>query len=225
MSYATNSAMGTEAMLWGGIVILLYLVIFGIAIVSYILSSLAYYKIAKRRGIANAWLSWIPVANSWIIGRIANEYDRRNGHDRPWHKALLTLCITGAAGFAVSYGMFLVNIFKMAMNFDYSYYDVDVTSFLISYIGIIVFAVVISVYSMLSVICTYKTFESTVPEKALKYIVLYFLVPLAGPICLVKCMDKGYESAEEAVACEPCQIPDEIEVIAETSETEDKTEE
>ena len=155
--------------------VLIYLLLLGCAIVSYVLTSLAYYKIAKRRGIANAWLSWIPVANSWIIGKVANEYDKRNGYDRPWHKALLTFCIIGSSGFALSYGMFLVNIIKTAMNFDYGHYDINVASFWISYIGIIIFAVVVTVFSMLSVICTYKTFESTVPEKALKYIVLYFL--------------------------------------------------
>lgn len=214
----TMEEMGIVFILFG---VLIYLLALGCAIVSYVLNSLAYYKIAKRRGIENPWLSWIPVANSWIIGRVANEYDKRNGHDRPWHKVLLTLCAIGVLGFALFYGMFFINVFNMAMNFDYGYYDVNMNSFWVSYVGIIIFALVISVYSMISIICIYKTFESTVPEKALKYFVLYFLVPLAGPICLVKCMDKGYEYTEENQQEQHFCLPDEIEPIPENENSEE----
>ena len=45
-----------------------------IQIAAYVLSSLALYTIAKRRGLNHAWLSWIPVANVWILGSIADQY-------------------------------------------------------------------------------------------------------------------------------------------------------
>ena len=44
----------------------------GIAV--YVLNSLALYTIANRRGIKNAWLSWVPVINCWIIGSLSDQY-------------------------------------------------------------------------------------------------------------------------------------------------------
>jgi len=46
--------------------------LFGIA--SFILSAMALYTIARRRGLNNAWLSWIPVANCWILGSLSDQY-------------------------------------------------------------------------------------------------------------------------------------------------------
>ena len=46
--------------------------IFGI--VAYVLTALALYTVAQRRGIKNPWLSWIPVVNCWIIGSLSDQY-------------------------------------------------------------------------------------------------------------------------------------------------------
>ena len=41
---------------------------------TYVLSSLALYTLATRRGIDKAWLSWVPVLNVWIIGSLSDQY-------------------------------------------------------------------------------------------------------------------------------------------------------
>lgn len=43
-------------------------------IASYVLTSLALYTVATRRGIGHAWLSWIPLLNVWIIGSLSDQY-------------------------------------------------------------------------------------------------------------------------------------------------------
>ena len=196
------------------LVILFYLLILGIGLVSYILSSLAYYKIAKRRNIANPWLSWIPIGNCWIVGRIANDYDKRNGYDRKWHIALVTLVIIATVLMAVFYIMFLISI-MMGMSYG-SDVEEATALMLVSYVGIMFGAIAASAYSVLSGICVYKTFESTRPEKALLYTILHFMVPLAGPICLVNCMDKGYDYTEEVIPADPVPAP--VEVVATPAE-------
>ena len=47
---------------------------FGLSIAAYVLTNLALYTIAKRRGIKNPWLSWVPVVNCWIIGSLSDQY-------------------------------------------------------------------------------------------------------------------------------------------------------
>ena len=46
--------------------------LFGIA--TYVLTSLALYTAAKRRGLNRPWLAWIPVVNCWIIGSLSDQY-------------------------------------------------------------------------------------------------------------------------------------------------------
>ena len=45
-----------------------------LGIASYVLTSLALYTLATRRGIDKAWLSWVPVLNVWIIGSLSDQY-------------------------------------------------------------------------------------------------------------------------------------------------------
>lgn len=46
-----------------------------IGIAAYILTALGLYSIAKNRGMENAWLAWIPIAQLYVIGDIVKELD------------------------------------------------------------------------------------------------------------------------------------------------------
>jgi hypothetical protein len=51
------------------------LVILGVlGLVLYVLKSLGMQAIAKRRGIGNAWLAWLPIGCEWIAGSISDQY-------------------------------------------------------------------------------------------------------------------------------------------------------
>lgn len=43
-------------------------------VATYILTALALYPIAKRNGVKNAWLAFVPVAQYYIIGDICEDY-------------------------------------------------------------------------------------------------------------------------------------------------------
>ena len=45
-----------------------------LGIASYVLTSMALYSLATRRGIGKAWLSWVPVLNVWIVGSLSDQY-------------------------------------------------------------------------------------------------------------------------------------------------------
>lgn len=64
---------------------------------AYVLTALALYTLAKRRGIKNPWLSWIPVANCWIVGTLSDQYRYVvKGEVKNKRKALLILNIINA---------------------------------------------------------------------------------------------------------------------------------
>ena len=47
---------------------------FALMIAAYVLRSIGLYAIAKRRGIANPWLAWIPVAWVWVLGSVSDQF-------------------------------------------------------------------------------------------------------------------------------------------------------
>ena len=46
--------------------------LFGIA--SYVLTAMALYTLAKRRGLNRPWLAWVPGINVWILGSLSDQY-------------------------------------------------------------------------------------------------------------------------------------------------------
>lgn len=78
--------------------------LFGIA--TYVLSSLALYTMAVRRGIRKAWLSWVPVLNVWILGSLSDQYRYVvKGQIRSKRKILLILNLVMLALGLVLFGL------------------------------------------------------------------------------------------------------------------------
>ena len=45
-----------------------------LSILGYVLAACGMYSIAKRRGIANPWLAWVPIAQFWVMGSISDQF-------------------------------------------------------------------------------------------------------------------------------------------------------
>ncbi|ALU15854.1 hypothetical protein ACH52_3107 [Eubacterium limosum] len=50
-----------------------FVIILVIGIVCYVFNSLSLYQMAKNRGIDSPWLAWIPIAKTYLMGKIINE--------------------------------------------------------------------------------------------------------------------------------------------------------
>lgn len=70
---ATGALTGVAGVLTG-IFLIFYLLMMGLSVVCYVLNAVGLYRIAKRRGIHHAWLSWIPVGHNWLLGSISDHY-------------------------------------------------------------------------------------------------------------------------------------------------------
>ncbi|MDO4608412.1 MAG: hypothetical protein Q4B40_04390 [Clostridia bacterium] len=180
------------------ILIFVYLFLFAYLVFSYVMTSLSLMTIAKRRAVQNPWLAWVPVGNYWVLGAIITEYDGRNGIKRRWDKVLLTLgIIFGACVVIFFIATIIFVVFAIGAQERPSLVGINVGAaaaagiwFFAAYIALILCSVAVS---FIALVCYYKLFESTVPEKALKYFLLSFLCPFAAPICLFLCRNKGYE--------------------------------
>ncbi len=173
-------------------VVILYLVVLGIVIASYVLQSLSLYGIAKKRDINNAWLAWVPIANCWIMGSITDDFDAQNGQKRKWRVTLLTLAVIVIASVIIFYAIFIAMAIAMAISSSYMA-EPPISEFIGFVIGIYIFCFVMAsaatLLQAINCICMFKMFEFIVPKKAVKYLILSIIVPLAYPICLLKCKD------------------------------------
>lgn len=86
-----NEELGAIFAVFGAValfILIIWLIVLAYLVVVYILSSIATYKISKSRGYKNAWLAWVPVANSYVLGSIADSIDGYNGK-RSYYRHLL----------------------------------------------------------------------------------------------------------------------------------------
>ena len=186
------------------VVLIVGFLAFAVSVITYVMTSLSLYTIADRRKIRNPWLAWIPVANFWIIGSIADDYDEKNGIKRKWRITLLALYIIYIAIFLVGYiGMVVAAVLYM-VRMDYGTFDMPMSTAMISaFVGIYGFVILMALLSIAVSICYYicifKIFESTVPERAVSYLLISLLVPFGYPICLMSCRKKGYSKEEPQV--------------------------
>ena len=90
-----------------------------LGIAAYVLSSMALYTMAKRRGLNNPWLAWIPVVNCWIVGSLSDQYRYVvKGENKSKRKVLLTLNIINSClclVMIVVAVVMAVNLVKLAM--------------------------------------------------------------------------------------------------------------
>ena len=202
------------------VILLVYLILIGLGIANYVMTSLGFYTIAKRRQINNPWLAWIPFANYWTIGAITSEYDSRNGIKRKWEVVLLVLSLLGIGIFIVTYIALIIYAIVITASFGEMTAAPSVgfvVPLIVLYVIMILAAMAMGALQICYYICVFKIFESTVPEKALKYLLISVLVPLGLPICLLKCKDKGY-----SICPAPIYAPVSVTAV-ETEATNDAT--
>ena len=57
---------------WVGLVLAVVAGLWALAM--YVLKSVGLYTIARRRGLKNPWMAWVPVLNHWLLGCVSDQY-------------------------------------------------------------------------------------------------------------------------------------------------------
>lgn len=195
-----------------GAVLVVYLVfvllLFIFSVVSYILSSVGMYTIAKRRGIQNPWLAWIPLGNVWILGSIADQFQYVvNGRIRNRRKVLLGLGIVGMlGGFLVQVVNVVMTIAIGATQGAGSSAAALAITLVLSGLALFVVAIVSTIYQYISY---HNLFTSCKPQSADLYLVLSIVVSFTLPILIFICRnkDEGMPPKKAQVVTQPVYIP------------------
>ena len=199
-----------------GFYLIYFLVMMAISVGTYVLQSLGIYTIAKRRGIKNPWLSWIPVGSAWIIGCISDQYRYVvKGQIKNKRKALLILqvimWVAYIAFFAVLFS-FIFGTFGAALEYamDPVYIDdTNISGIMGSVFGalglyLVMMGIAIAV-TVIQYMALYDLYHSCEPKNGTLYLVLSILVSITQPIFLFICRNK--DEGMPPRKTEPAYIP------------------
>lgn len=161
-----------------------YLVAIGIGIADYIMSSIALFRIARKRGASLPGLAWVPVVNEWTFGSVVDDFESQKGSKRKFSIILLILALVTVV-FLFAFMVALSILIGMSFADDLLVGESVAiwTSFYATYLPFVYIAIV---YWVLKIICLHKIHENIYPEKSIKYLVISILVPLGYSICLLK---------------------------------------
>ena len=190
-----------------------YLLVFGFSILCYVLYSLGMYTIAKRRGIHNPWLAWVPVGNLWILGSISDQYQYvTQGKVQNRRKLLLGLEIALFVLLAVLFGVGIYAIVQGIAGGDIlSKMAMLLLVTLLASMAMMVLAVLLTVFEY---ICLYNLFASCDPSGKVVYIILSIFISVTMPFLVFACRNKdlGMPPRKEApVSPTPIDPPTEEE--------------
>jgi len=166
-----------------------------LGIATYVLTALALYTLAQRRGIKNAWLSWVPVVNCWIVGSLSDQYRYVvKGEVRNKRKTLLTLNILNwVLSIVLAIGAVIMVV--MGIRSAMGPYSEDVLGSMIGAVaGIAGLCLPIAGISIaLAVIrfmALYDIYTSCQPQNSVLYLVLSIIFRVTEPFFLFLCRDK-----------------------------------
>ncbi len=158
-----------------------------LSIVSYVLFSLGLYTVAKRRMINHPWLSWIPVANIWILGSLSDQYRYVvRGQNKSKRKVLLTLKIVAVALSVVIVVVCLGAVFNLAagavygMDEEQLFREVFSMLFGVGGLALVILpvTVVLAVFRYMALYDLYLSFD---PENAVLFLVLSIIFAVTEP--------------------------------------------
>lgn len=151
-------------------------------IVLYVFQSLSLYAIARRRGIAHPGLAWVPVAYSWILGSISDQYQYVvRGKVRNFRKLLLIL---GIVSFFLSGAgvLSLANFLAVHHAFQSEFYFLG--SGLAQAAAATVAGLAAAALAVFQYISLYDLYQSCNPRNSVVFLVLSAVFPVLIPFFL-----------------------------------------
>lgn len=160
-STITGSVIGTLL-----VFLLVIMLAFIVSVVCYVLMSMGLYKIAKRRNINNAFLAFIPIANSYLLGSVSDDINRTMNKTTKNATKLIIFNIA-ATIISIIFTPFasLSSLISSMTGFAM------VFSVITSLIGAVSFVVSV-IYSVFYYISLYSIFKEYAHDKAVLYLVL-----------------------------------------------------
>ena len=156
------------------------------SIATYVLTSLALYAIASRRGLRKPWLAWIPVVNCWLLGSISDQYQYVvKGEVKSRRKWLLVLSLTKAV--LTLTVVILVAVMAAGAFFSDPGYGmgISIAGPVMGILGVVMpLAAAHIAYLVIRFMALYDVYRSMDPANSVLYLVLSILFGATEPFFL-----------------------------------------
>lgn len=150
----------------------------------YVLNSLSLYRIASRRGIQHAWLSWVPLANNWVLGSISDQYQQvALGKTKSRRKILLLLNIAALVLYILALLMMVFCIISYPSLEELNPAGITAWGSL-GLMGLANAAVEVTA-GVFGWICIYDLFRSCDPKNAKVYLILSLVIRFVQPMLAI----------------------------------------
>lgn len=168
-----------------------------LAIASYVLTALALYTVARRRGLKNPWLAWIPVADSWLLGSLSDQYryvvKGEHTHRRAFLLFFRILTVVLTVSLLGLVGTLCFQVFGGMMRQDVMP-DLFLMQILHQAAGLLVVALpllgISIAYWVFRYMALYDVYKSMEPENTVLFLVLSILFRITEPFFLFFSRDK-----------------------------------
>lgn len=166
-------------------IMLVYSVIIGIiALALYLLQAIGLYGMAKKAGFSSPWRGFIPFANTFLFGKIAEKYRKKDGKPSAKFGGLLLAFEILTAVFAVVCLLFAINVFSVL--FAYLAYDNSDTAISRAMVSMIFSSLVLMgvsiAYAVIYYVALWRIFAAFDYHNATLYFVLSIFFSFLGPI-------------------------------------------
>lgn len=174
----------------GSVILVAMVIALMVNVVMWVFRSLPMYAIAKRRGLRNPWLAWIPVGSEWIIGSVSDQYQYlTQGKNRNRRKILLILSLTAMVLGWISAGWSITRVLSVFFTYgEYAPPEAFVEVMLpmtgTMLLGVLSFGVGVAAF-VFRQISMYDLYRSCDPKNAIPYLVLSILFPILEPVFLM----------------------------------------
>ena len=192
------------------------LIVLALTVVVYVFQSISLYSVAKRRGIHNPWLAWIPIGNMWLLGCISDQYQYvAKGRGRNTRKFILGF---GIATMALAFlglfqsSMMMLALYQNGTNLSGAFMGVFLS---LMTMGVSVTACVFEFIAL------YDYYRSCNPENATVFLVLSILFTITMPFFMFA--DRKKDLGMPPRAAEPQDNPEILNIPepAQPEETEE----
>ncbi len=173
---------------------MIYAIVFAVSIAFWLLQSIGIYKMGKNMGFTSPWLAFIPFANHYTFGKIAEKYIKNDGRpSAKFSKILLWFSVGVVAAVFVFMIFAIVSIVVQFINIpdlDALTYNEDMAVmvglkiFLILLIGYFVLWGVAVAFNVVYYVALWRVFAIYDNKNATLYLVLSIFFPFLYPIFL-----------------------------------------
>ena len=161
-----------------------------LSIAAYVLTALALYTLAQRRGLNRPWLAWIPVVNCWLLGSLSDQYRYVvNGEIKSKRKVLLVLNILSTVIGMAMVGICVAMVIGLAGDVMHgANEEAIIRTAMGSVIGILGLCLPLAgiaiAYAVIRYMALYDVYRSMDPSNCVLFTILSILVSITEPFFL-----------------------------------------